>query len=780
LGIPGLYKTVIYTTEENEFRRGFQLTLLLSVILLFAFYGNLLLNLNNVYFGKSGDGLQSYYGTIYQAKHDSTYWHLSGMNYPYGENSFFTGNQPLLTAFIKLVSNTVYDISGYSVGIVNFMMLLAIVICALSIFGIFNHLKIPWLYASLAAIGIAFLSPQVQRMGGHYSLAYPFAIPLFMLLLLKFSEKPGLKGSFTIAILTFFMAGTHLYFFGIYAMILGFYYLIGLIRKEKWFKNIPHSLLHFSVQSILPFLAVLILTSLNNSVIDRPQSPWGFLVYKTNWKSIFLPVGRPMGQYFAEFLDFSQLEWEGVAFVGFVGAVFTILIAGVFIFRLFKKRWAGLYDLTGHPLLNLLFWVSILALMYSFGIPFIFKLEFLLDYLGMVKQMRGIGRFAWVFFYVINIVAFYMFYQWFKDKDYTKKWILLALPLTVLLWDGWISVRAHEPVLNNHFSKLDGTNSEFSRALADIDFSKYQAIIPLPCFAIGSENVWISPGDALIRETLILSIATGLPTTGSCLARTSISQTYKHLQLTQEAYVEPTIFADFKSEKPFLIIAIPDLLKEPDLGILKASNKLFDTDDFSLYEISYSDLKGLYKSTKQQVQQSFEREEKLFEINGFLASDSILNFFYDSFENGSDEKALGGSRSFKGRWNGFHRMFDNALPNMVQGVEYTASFWFHGYYKDLYSRAVMEIAFIDTINHKTKAEYAGIHQKLSILDGDWALVEWKFVLPENTNQIQFTIWNDDAKPEWVFFIDDFLIRPSGNNLYMEHNGQVSFKNNRRY
>ncbi len=92
----------------------------------------------------------------------------------------------------------------------------------------------------------------------------------------------------------------------------------------------------------------------------------------------------------------------------------------------------------------------------------------------------------------------------------------------------------------------------------------------------------------------------------------------------------------------------------------------------------------------------------------------------------------------------------------------------------------MEVAFLDTINKDTKAEYAGFHQNLAILDGDWALVEWKFVVPANTHKLQFTIWNVDANPNEVFFIDDFLIRPSGNNLYKVQNGPVVFKNNRRY
>lgn len=62
------------------------------------------------------------------------------MNYPYGEMVLFTGNQSAIANTIKFISENITDISLYTIGIVNLLMLFSIVIAALFIFLIFRDL----------------------------------------------------------------------------------------------------------------------------------------------------------------------------------------------------------------------------------------------------------------------------------------------------------------------------------------------------------------------------------------------------------------------------------------------------------------------------------------------------------------------------------------------------------------------------------------------------------------------------------------------------------------
>jgi hypothetical protein len=82
--------------------KGVWLTLFFALIILIIFFGKILKHPNQVYFSKNGDGLQSYYTTIYHIKYDSTYSHFQGMNYPYGEHVMFTNCQPVMGQAEKL------------------------------------------------------------------------------------------------------------------------------------------------------------------------------------------------------------------------------------------------------------------------------------------------------------------------------------------------------------------------------------------------------------------------------------------------------------------------------------------------------------------------------------------------------------------------------------------------------------------------------------------------------------------------------------------------------
>ena len=97
-------------------QKGFLLTLVLSVIVLVFFYGKLLVHCNTVYFGDSGDALQSYYSALYHITYDKSFFHNSGMNYPYGENVFFTGGHIPVLGFLKII-NYIIPVSNYTIGI---------------------------------------------------------------------------------------------------------------------------------------------------------------------------------------------------------------------------------------------------------------------------------------------------------------------------------------------------------------------------------------------------------------------------------------------------------------------------------------------------------------------------------------------------------------------------------------------------------------------------------------------------------------------------------------
>jgi len=188
------------------------LNLLVSTILLFIVFGNILSSPNYVFFSNSGDGLKSTFGSYYHLQYDSTYWHTASMNYPYGESVLFTGGQALIINGLKLLSDLGLDFSNQLTGILNTWLLFSIVWAALFLFLLLRDLKLPWWYALIAANIIAFLSPQLARFGGHFNLAYVYFLPLFLYLLKRFFDRPSYKLSILIGLISFLALGTQAYF----------------------------------------------------------------------------------------------------------------------------------------------------------------------------------------------------------------------------------------------------------------------------------------------------------------------------------------------------------------------------------------------------------------------------------------------------------------------------------------------------------------------------------------------------------------------------------------
>ena len=276
---------------------GALLTVLFSTLVLILLFGDLLKNPNKVYFSGDGDGLQSYYGTLYHVLYDTVYARTYGMNHPYGEMVLFSGNQPLIANTIKCISEHVVDISSHTLGILNVLMLFSIVLAALFIFLIFRNFKMPVVVSLIAAIAISFLSPQIGRLGGHFSLSYLFFIPVYIYLLLRFYQTRSYTVTLFIGFMTLLAAFTHFYFLGFYGLLFLFFWVVLLIREKQKFRNFRFFIPHILLQFLLPVILIQFFSMGFDDVSDRTSSPWGFLYLRAYPESVFLPVGKPYGKF---------------------------------------------------------------------------------------------------------------------------------------------------------------------------------------------------------------------------------------------------------------------------------------------------------------------------------------------------------------------------------------------------------------------------------------------------------------------------------------------------
>jgi hypothetical protein len=765
---------------RNRYYASLIVTALFSMIVLSVFYGNLFDKLNRVSFAAGGDGLQSYINMEYHIRYDTTYMRCNSMNYPYGEHVFFTNNQPLLSNTVKFISQNIVDISDYTLGMLNFLMLFFLVITPVILYLIFTDFGIGPVISILASIGITYLSPQIDRFGGHFNLSYVCAIPWMILLLMRFFKKPSILLSLLIALTMLAGALTHFYLYGFFAILMLFFYGAYFIKDDRLFPKKIILVIHLFVQLILPFL-ILQAFYLSDHVTDRPSYPWGFLYYRAYPQSIFLPLSRPYGQFLHKFINTGFIDWEGYAFVGMVAFTGTIIFLLKSARNFVNKKYSQLWQVTSNRHLNILFWASFAGLLYSFGLPFILGMERLVDLIGPVRQMRGIARFSWIFFYVMNIVTIYWLWNWYKapGKIIVKALIIISAIL-MLFTDAWYNVRNRGKSLENIIPALTDKklNLPENQWIRRIDLTRYQAMIPLPYFHVGSENIWIDGGCDIVSQSFIAIKNSGLPCMGVMLSRTSVSQTVENVGLMLEPSCSSVKMGRFPSKKPFLLMAARcDLLSEHEKQLITHARWIDSSGVFDIYELPFRAFNDIADSIAALTNEEY-RSLKLYDHNGLKSTDSLLTFRFLNFDSLSNASNYAGIGCFQGVAKKENVIFSGKLPLADTAKHYALSCWLNNVNKDLYPRTRVMLTETDLQGTIVFQESYQVSKLFESIDGNWAFINLIFRLKAPENSIKVTIRNKTLRNQPIQ-VDNLLIRPEITKLYFQA-GNKLWKNNRYY
>ncbi len=751
---------------SRQLKSGLTLTIILSFVLLFIFYSKLIFSINSVYFVDSGDGIQSYFGVYYHVMHDTSLFQFRGMNYPYGESVFFSVNPPLIGILLYLL-NQVVDVSGYIIGVFNSSMLLSIVISAVFLYLVFcRFINNKWVRV-LASVFIAFISPQIIRIGGHYALAYMFVIPGIIWLHIKYYEKPTNKLVLLIAVFTFMVSLLHLYFFAFSALMWILFHVYLILKSNNLnFKLFFKHLIHFLIQIIIPYVFLILIINSTNTVIDRTNTPWGLLTYKSNLTGIFFPFDKFYTPILNLFINPSNVEWEGKQFFGIItciGLIYIIITIFSSIFSLNKRK---ILDPFAQPFISFLAWVSFIALLVSFAYPLNTKFgETILDHVNFFKQFRGIARFSWISYYAASIVTIYLI---FKVKN--KTWLSL-LCLLVLSIDAYTPNNKIQNQYNNKIAELNFDANNENNWLTKIDTSKYQTIFTFPFYTNGSENIYDQRGAWAMRYGMIAAMKTGIPLYNIHMSRTSISQTINNFSLMQEPYRYPSILNGFSATKKVLIISFENEINENERNFLKACKKIDSTLNYNVYEIEIEKLKDRTKNV-------FQENEQLIQKNSYQNLEEVNNVFYNTFESNINLNSYHSNGSANHPIQHYHTFFEDVIPNAVPG-EYVVSFWVGKFNKDLVPRTTYNITLNDNMGRIYENRETILGNEVKIIDNNWALIESRIKINNADDKVKITVWNKELKGD-SSIIDRLMIRPLGLNVYKYESNNVLMMNNRIY
>lgn len=680
--------------------------------MILTYHHEVILSPNSFLFGDFYDGLKNYYTPLYHIIFDPDYSRFQGMNFPYGEQIVFADAQPLISGIIKFISNNLIDISGYTIGILNLSMFLSIPVSALILSSVFERLNVLGWKNILAAVFISLLAPQIFRISGHYALAYSFVIPLTIWLWLWQLQKPSRKKDLIIGLVVFLTAQIHFYFFALMAFTLALAHLINFISPKR---PLPKQfIVSFLGQVILPFVLLQAWLFFTDGVTDRPNSPYGFLAYTAFWESIFLPVGKPLGTWINHNIyQIREVSWEGIAYVGLPAFIFTI---SFLILAPFKN-----YRLHGFNELKALNIAAIILLLFALGLPFIMGLQWLIDYTGPLKQFRGIGRFGWIFYYAINLTCF----TWLLKKQWPKLWQNITFYFVLIA----IMIYEVDVMHSKPFYQKNSSETLYAQNTI-INSSEFTAILPIPFFHIGSENIWFgAEGSTILKYCFETSLQTGLPLLGVQMSRTSLSQTINSLKLV---YNQDSLPPSISTEENYLIIKENGY--EPK-GFLKTiyenATKLETYEAFELLKISGKEIGTLTKPNTKKLEP-------------FLLANNFEDL--ESFKTYNNSKG-----ALEANMNNFTKLF-----------EYTAND----------SDLVLSVSFQYFLNQDVNPTVQVIQEKLNakneVVDykafpifrnikymGNWALIQFETDLPKG-QKLQINLQKNSSKTRNIW-VDDLKV-----------------------
>jgi hypothetical protein len=397
-------------------------------------------------------------------------------------------------------------------------------------------------------------------------------------------------------------------------------------------------------------------------------------------------------------------------------------------------------------------------------------LQGLVDFTGPLQQMRGIARFSWIFFYVMNMVAVYGLWEtWKRGRRKTLLTAIMALSVLMLFYDAYYNVRGRGKSLENIIPALTDNKlvSPDNHWIRHVSIPAYQAMIPLPYFHVGSENIWRDGGCDIIPQSFIALARSGLPSLGVMLSRTSLSQTMENVGLMLEPSAASVNMGRFPSEKPFLLMAARcKSLTEQERRLIRHATWLDSSGAFDVYALPFRAFRDIYDSISLAAVQEY-RDLKLFEHAGIKSTDSLLTYRY-----------LYSDSLFTSRAKNKNILFSGSLPNADTSLTYVFSFWMDNVRVDLYPRTKAILAEFDNQGNMIREESSEVSKHFVMIDGNRALVEYGFRFSYPAGKIRISLQNQ-ALGRKLLRVDDLLIRPEKTNIYRQ-TGEGLWKNNRFY
>lgn len=727
-----------------------------------------------------GDAIKNYYVFLTHSLWGNGWW-FDGMNYPYGEHIIYVDGTPALSIPLSWIRNVIpLDIHSVTATL-NVTMGLAFALGIVYVYKTIHLLKVSRYWALLFALFIMAMNPQFNRVYGHYGLAIMCFVPMMTYWLIQYYHNNQKKYAIYILILSCIAMFFHPYWAAIF-LVFAVSYVVGywLFNKVTFKTKLRHIVPIISAPILAMMLLKIVITT-TDTLTDRPLAPYGTLAECV--------TGRDMltsdYSFFWSALEENKIiaktgmaGSESYAYTGLVPLVVTLIVIVLILVGRFKKKKIASYG--GDKKFNkMLLFIAFATLLLSMGVPFVWGMDWLLDYIAAFRQFRSMGRFAFVYYYIITIVASVLLYSWYSDKARSNKVKLgtSVFVLGILLWAAeaysfaYTSYRTSRLKFYNYeafTSTLEVQDKTWNSFLTEegIHPSEFQAILALPYVHIGSEKIWLS--DDLWGGFCLVTRACyqlKLPMVNACMSRSSWSKTFDQVKISAGPFVKKPLFDSISSDNDMLLLVYDQHQLTPDEQFLvSVADSIGKYEQQFVYRLSLSKLKAIENDIESRIVGTLDTNHQEFSI-------TRQPYYYEHYNNGASEYSLIGKADTP-RYHTYEFASINTTGWLTDSL-YEFSFWALVSNEDYKSPEVVLFQY----NAKgVQLALDSLHCKVSIDNHDlWLRGNKYFTLRKECATLNAAI--KYPKDNTYLAMDEVLLRSASDTIvYFAPNGTTMVNN----
>jgi hypothetical protein len=523
--------------------RPFIVIYLLFIAIEAFIFGPYLWRPNDFVFAFGGDALVIYYDMIYHICHGNGGLHFEGMNYPFGESLLMTDANAAFTYILYWI-NKVIPICHMVPGILHGLILYLLPLTGIYLFLILRKLEVSSVLAIIFSVLVAFLSPQMLRILGHFGLAFPFVIPMAIYWVLTYEPA---KSNWTreiiyaTAFLFFFLNNPYLGFAG-----------LALITAFALVQSFGDKKIHFRpfVMGVLPALIGYLLIQWSDPFNDRVEMQWGFFHFFANIQGMFYPNGSLLYDLLAGF-KIPDVRFEGRINVGLVTTIVTIAGLVALGKRIITRKMNPLFRMEGQ--FKYLMWASFLLFLYAANYSLYgFAKPFMEEYLGKLLMFKASGRMAWPFYFMLTIYTTVVLGRLYQKPGMIYQFVVAA---AIMIW-GYEAMQFNIDRFTNVHHSNPFAQKDFERKLMDlhINTSTYEALYMLPVVQSWNDKYYFNMHFESQFSGTMISANTGIPMINATLSRAPMQSTLESIQLAAAPHIKRERFYDLKGDRPILVV----------------------------------------------------------------------------------------------------------------------------------------------------------------------------------------------------------------------------------